>query len=410
MAAMHRGSADINPSQTGSTSGRKISAIALALIVAGAAVLYQGVDGRQAFLFLIGCSFGFVLFRTSFSFTRAWRRLLAERRGSDVRAQILMLAIASVFILPLIDQGSIMGRTVVGAIAPPGVSVLVGAFLFGAGMQLAGGCASGLLYSIGGGSLRMVVALVFFIVGSLLGTLHLPWWLGLPKTEAISLTASLSLPWALIAQFGLLGCLAAASALAEWRRHGNVEPVGKALLVGAVVLAAGNALTLVVAGHPWTTTFAFALWGAKLGRAAGLPVAEWAFWTWPYPAKAIAASVLADVTSVMNFGIVAGALLAAGAAGRFAPRASIPLGAFAATAVGGLAMGYGARLAFGCNIGAYFSGIASGSLHGWLWLAAALAGTAAGLALRGIFGLPTGSALRGVTASAPVPKQTPANR
>ena len=30
-------------------------------------------------------------------------------------------------------------------------------------------------------------------------------------------------------------------------------------------------------------------------------------------------------------------------------------------------MGYGARIAFGCNIGAYFGGIASFSLHGWLW-------------------------------------------
>ena len=44
-------------------------------------------------------------------------------------------------------------------------------------------------------------------------------------------------------------------------------------------------------------------------------------------------------------------------------------------------MGYGARLAFGCNIGALFSGIASGSLHGWLWMAAALAGTALGVPL-----------------------------
>jgi len=29
-------------------------------------------------------------------------------------------------------------------------------------------------------------------------------------------------------------------------------------------------------------------------------------------------------------------------------------------------LGYGARLAYGCNIGAYFSGIASASVHGWL--------------------------------------------
>ena len=43
-----------------------------------------------------------------------------------------------------------------------------------------------------------------------------------------------------------------------------------------------------------------------------------------------------------------------------------------AAVVGGLLLGYGARLAYGCNIGAYFSGIASGSLHGWVWLVAAL--------------------------------------
>ena len=51
-------------------------------------------------------------------------------------------------------------------------------------------------------------------------------------------------------------------------------------------------------------------------------------------------------------------------------------------------MGYGARLAFGCNVGAFFSGIASGSLHGWLWFAAALAGTWVGIRLRPAFGLP----------------------
>jgi hypothetical protein len=50
-------------------------------------------------------------------------------------------------------------------------------------------------------------------------------------------------------------------------------------------------------------------------------------------------------------------------------------------------MGYGARLSFGCNIGALFSGIASGSLHGWVWFAAAFAGSFVGIALRPIFGL-----------------------
>ena len=48
-------------------------------------------------------------------------------------------------------------------------------------------------------------------------------------------------------------------------------------------------------------------------------------------------------------------------------------------------LGYGARLAFGCNIGAYFSGIASGSLHGWVWMVAAFAGNMAGVKLRPFF-------------------------
>lgn len=53
--------------------------------------------------------------------------------------------------------------------------------------------------------------------------------------------------------------------------------------------------------------------------------------------------------------------------------------------IGGLMLGYGARLAFGCNIGAYFGGIASGSLHGWVWLVAAFAGNMLGVKLRPFF-------------------------
>lgn len=42
-------------------------------------------------------------------------------------------------------------------------------------------------------------------------------------------------------------------------------------------------------------------------------------------------------------------------------------------------MGYGARIAYGCNIGAFFSGVASTSLPGWVWIVFALAGTAIGV-------------------------------
>ena len=77
-----------------------------------------------------------------------------------------------------------------------------------------------------------------------------------------------------------------------------------------------------------------------------------------------------------------GALLASGLAGKFHPAWRVPLRSLIAAVLGGLLLGYGARLAYGCNIGAYFSGIASASVHGWLWLAAAFAGSVLGTYLR----------------------------
>lgn len=90
---------------------------------------------------------------------------------------------------------------------------------------------------------------------------------------------------------------------------------------------------------------------------------------------------------MVYFGIVLGALIAAGLAGKFAPSSRIPVRSLFAAVIGGLLLGYGARLAYGCNIGAYFSGIASGSLHGWLWLVAAFIGSVVGTRLRPLFGL-----------------------
>ena len=98
-------------------------------------------------------------------------------------------------------------------------------------------------------------------------------------------------------------------------------------------------------------------------------------------------SVLMDVTSVMNFGIILGALTAAILAGKFAPVWKVSNRSLAAAVVGGILLGYGARIAYGCNIGAYFGGIASGSMHGWLWLVTAFAGNIVGTKLRPMFDL-----------------------
>ena len=65
----------------------------------------------------------------------------------------------------------------------------------------------------------------------------------------------------------------------------------------------------------------------------------------------------------------------------------LPARAWVATVVSGLLLGYSSRLAFGCNVGALFSGISTGSLHGWAWLVMGFAGSAVGVRLRPWLGM-----------------------
>jgi uncharacterized membrane protein YedE/YeeE len=390
--------------------------VALMVMVAAALYLATAVTWRQSALFLVGAAAGVVLYHAAFGFTSAWRVMIAEGRGDGLRAQMLMLAVTCLAFFPVLANGELFGRVVRGSISPVGWSVVAGAFIFGVGMQLGGGCASGTLYTAGGGSVRMLVTLAAFIAGSVLGVLQQPMWERLPRLAPISLVNEFGVVSALAISLSIFGGIALASLIIERRRTRtsnaerstpdeahrtanderrttNDERRAQAvwlrgpwpLVAGALGLAAVNIATLALAGRPWGVTSAFALWGSKMVAATGVDVASWSYWQ--TRSAELQGSVLNDVTSVMNFGIVLGALTAAGLAGRFAPTWRVPARSLAAAVIGGLMLGYGARIAYGCNIGAYFSGISSASVHGWVWFAAAFAGNAAGTRLRPFFGL-----------------------
>src|SRR3970040_2489495 len=127
-------------------------AAALAFALA-AATLLQGA--RMLALLALGLLIGLTLYHAAFGFASAYRVLIERRSTRAVRAQLLMLAVATLLFAPALAQGTLFGREIVGALAPAGVAVAAGAFLFGIGMQLAGGCGSGTLYAAGGGQLRM---------------------------------------------------------------------------------------------------------------------------------------------------------------------------------------------------------------------------------------------------------------
>ena len=164
------------------------------LIALAAWYFNAAISWRQAALFLVGAGAGVVLYHAAFGFTSSWRVFISDRRGAGLRAQMLMLAITCAVFFPLLAAGSFMGQPLRGSVSPIGVGVAAGAFIFGLGMQLGGGCASGTLFSVGGGSTRMLVTLFFFIIGSVIGTAHMGWWTAQPAFPATSIVTTMG-PW-----------------------------------------------------------------------------------------------------------------------------------------------------------------------------------------------------------------------
>ncbi len=395
------------------STSRAIQSAPLAVIASSlaiAALWLGGADWRPGVLVIIGGALGIALYHGAFGFTSAYRRAFVTRDMGGLRAHIVMVGLAMVMFAPVLAEGRALGHGVAGALAPTDMRVVAGAYLFGLGMQISGGCASGTLFSLGGGALRMVLTLAAFCGGGFWATFHFPFWNALPGLGTVALNQQLGWPGALAVSFGVLGFawwgLGHLSRGAQTPLLGmsGRERAAPALLRGALLrgtllrgpwpliwaalaLAGLNFATLLVAGHPWSITWGLTLWAAKLAEALGWAPGTSAFWADGFPARALAEPVWRDTTSIMNAAIIAGAALAAALAGRLRAEFSATLGPILASVIGGLALGYGARLAYGCNIGAFFSGIASQSLHGWVWLGAALGGTWAGIHLRPLFGL-----------------------
>ncbi len=339
-------------------------------------------NGRLTALVVVGTLIGAVLQRSSFGFAGGFRRFITVRDGSALKAQIAMFALMSAMAIPLVVAGEAFGLKLVGVVTPVGVAFVLGAVLFGVGMQLAGGCASGTLFGMGGGNLRLVFALLGLVAGSTLSASHMGYWWSLPKFEAVTLWQSFSLPVALVAQAAiLLGAWVLVHLISRKSAREPANPGRWTLMQGAVVLAYLNVLVLLLSGQPWGEAPAFALWGSKLAAASGVDVFWWDYWSRPGFDRQIEASVLMDSVSVITIGIVLGALTSALQSGAFHLRCEGGFAEAVAAIAGGVMMGYGARLTNGCNIGAYFSGVGTGALSGWVWLAFALAGSYVGITM-----------------------------
>lgn len=341
-------------------------------------LLLWSVSARQAVLFLVGIGFGAALAGARFGFTTGWRQLVEQRDPRGVYGQLILLALAAAIAMPLMGQfGELQA-----ALGPPSVSLLVGAFVFGLAMQIADGCGSGTLYKAGLGVPLNMAILPLFALGSFLGSVHMHEWLALGQVQPVDLVESWGVGPALGAT--LLALAAVAVGVRLWVGPG--QPLfEKRWVWGAVALAVLASLNLVVAGQPWGVVYGFGLWGAKAATALGLfdPAAN-PFWNNAGNATRLAQSALLDVTSITNIGLLGGALWVS--ARRPGAAQALTGKQWAIGLLAGFVLGYSSRLAFGCNVGAMFSGISTGSLHGWIWVPMAFMGTLIGLRVRRRYG------------------------
>ncbi len=380
-----------NPTATTSlaaapSTGKKRLPLAILFVLFFAWLLWT-VSVRQAALFAVGLGLGAVLAGKRFGFTTGWRLLVENKDAGGVYGQLLLLALAAAMAMPLLGHFP----ELTAALGPPSVSLLVGAFVFGLCMQIADGCGSGTLYKAGMGIPMNTAILPMFAIGSFLGSLSLGWWLDLGAMPPVGLVTAWGWQTALAATLVALAVIAVALALYTRSANAKLQRPAKPLfvrrwMVGAVLLALLATLNLIIAGQPWGVVYGFGLWAAKIVNATGaIDLTQNWFWSQPGNAARLHETVLLDVTSITNIGILGGALWVS---------ANNPVSAKPLTStqwivalVAGLVLGYSSRLAFGCNVGAMFSGISTGSIHGWIWVPLAFAGTVVGLRVRRHFGM-----------------------
>ena len=369
-----------------STNGTNRLPLALLFLVFFGWLLWT-VSVRQAALFAIGLGLGAVLAGKRFGFTTGWRMLVENKDASGVFGQLLLLALAAAMAMPLLGHFP----ELTAALGPPSISLLVGAFVFGLCMQIADGCGSGTLYKAGMGIPMNTAILPMFAIGSFLGSLSLGWWLDLGALQPVGLVTAWGWQYALVGTLAALAVVAVGVTLYTRSANAKLNRPAKPLfvrkwLVGAVLLAILATLNLIIAGQPWGVVYGFGLWAAKVANATGaIDLSQNWFWSQPGNAARLTETVLLDVTSITNIGILGGALWVAAAK----PVSAKPLTGkqWVVALVAGLILGYSSRLAFGCNVGAMFSGISTGSIHGWIWVPLAFAGTIFGLRIRRHFGM-----------------------
>ncbi|MEZ3169949.1 YeeE/YedE family protein [Halorubrum sp. RMP-47] len=364
----------------------------------------------------VGLAFGILLQKARFCFVSAFRDFVAFKDTRVLKGLLAGIAVMTIFWSLQATFGYFRGFWTPAW----GLGSLIGGFVFGLGMTLAGGCASGTLYRAGQGYLQFWLVLLFMFVGYILFAFAFPvaetyyfqtlnpfdgqtLYLALPFSPAVTgalAVAAGTLAYAFMkgrsqlpddpsggagvtadaraqASIGASRSVAAVSTGLRGIAEGTVEyvrgireddrPLKVRLRDSWDARTAGVAMALVaslwfsVHGH-WAITGSEARWAGYLLSRAGFDVASVDYWG---SVLFRDGNISLTIDMLMIVSLIIGSFMAAYASGDFRIRKP-KLNRVPNYAAGGLLMGVGSRLAAGCNIANLFSGVALLSVHSFL--------------------------------------------
>lgn len=313
---------------------------------------------------LIGIIFGFVLQRTRFCMTGGFRDMYVAKNNRLFYAFLIAIAVQSVGVLGLIHFGIVSNPyedySVLGTI--------IGSYVFGIGIVLAGGCATGTWYRAGEGLIGSWIALFFYMLSAAamkFGVLK-PLNEGLSQYWVINddLASQLGISvWLLVALLILVTTLLVVRDLKK--------PQAKAASLPPKYSGIRHYLFEKTYHKYWAGfvigLIALAAWPASewTGRVGGLGITT--------PSAHIISYIVTGDSKLLNWGvymvlgILIGSYIAAKGANEF--RWRLPdIATLGKSTIGGILMGIGAAWAGGCTIGNGLTATAVMSSKGWLAL------------------------------------------
>lgn len=341
------------------------------------------VDINFAVFWILGLLFGFILQRSRFCMAGVFRDVYLFKNSFLAQALTIYLIISTVLFGALYYTAPLTALSLTGKIEPVTFYTMLGGMMFGIGMVISGGCVSGVVTRMGEGQVMQWLTFIGIAVGSLLGAGHYELYNGTRYQAQVFLPELVGFWPAITLQLAILIMIyfilsknnnkniltftitkaktAEPKSFSAYYHRLFIKPWS--YLTGVVSLAILNTLAFAWERPLGITSGITHLAGGVLDLA-GVNISNWNYFS-RYDFET--GIFLNYVFVPMILAIVIGSLLSSLLAGEFRVRKVRKKKFVLAALIGGMLMGYGARLAHGCPVGSLLGGIPSLSLHGWVF-------------------------------------------